>query len=91
MVYEFETEQLDEIRNATVHAFSSLSMHRVHDGHLVYWALFVKEVNWFTRPYMAAIDPFRRLLIYPFIIRKVQQAWIERYTPHYPFRITGGR
>jgi len=29
--------------------------------------------------YMAAIAPFRRLVVYPAIIRRVQRAWAERY------------
>jgi hypothetical protein len=28
---------------------------------------------------MTAIAPFRRLVVYPAIIRKVQRAWAERY------------
>jgi hypothetical protein len=28
---------------------------------------------------MTAIMPFRRLVVYPAIIRKVQRAWADRY------------
>lgn len=79
LVYRFEDEQLSERRNGTVHAFSSLSMRPTPDGYLAHWAIYVQPVHRFTRLYMRAIDPFRRLLVYPAIIRKVERAWAERY------------
>ena len=79
LLYLFEDEQLSELRNATVHAFSSLSIRQTPDGYLAYWAIFVQPVTRFTRLYMTAIAPFRRLVVYPAIIRKVQRAWAERY------------
>jgi hypothetical protein len=48
-------------------------------GYLAYLAIYVKPVHRFTRLYMAAIAPFRRLLVYPAIIRKVERGWAERY------------
>ena len=78
-LYVFEHEQLSEVRNATVHAFSSLSMRQVEGGYLAYWAIYVKPVSRFTGLYMAAIAPFRHLLVYPAIIRMVQRKWAERY------------
>jgi len=79
LLYRFENEQLSERRNATVHAFSSLSIGPMPGGYLVYWAIYVQPVHRFTRPYMRAIAPFRRLVVYPAIIRKMQSAWAERY------------
>ena len=79
LVYRFEDEQLSERRNATVHAFSSLSIRRTSDGYLAYLAIYAQPVHRFTRLYMRAIAPFRRLIVYPAIIRKVQSAWAERY------------
>ena len=79
LVYRFEDEQLSERRNATVHAFSSLSMQPTPGGYLVYLAVYVQPVHRFTRLYMGAIAPFRRLLVYPAIIRKVERGWAERY------------
>jgi hypothetical protein len=78
-LYVFEDEQLSELRNGTVHAFLSLSMRHVPEGYLVYWAIYVKPVSRFTALYMAAIAPFRHVLVYPAIIRKVQRMWAERY------------
>jgi len=79
LLYRFENEQLSELRNATVHAFSSLSIRQTPGGYLAYLAIYVQPVHRFTRLYMRAIAPFRRLVVYPAIIRKVQSTWTERY------------
>ena len=62
-----------------MHAFSSLSIRPTPDGYLAYLAIYVQPVHRFTRLYLRAIAPFRRLIVYPAIIRKVQSAWAERY------------
>ena len=79
LLYRFEDEQLSELRNATVHAFASLSIRPTPSGYLVYVGVFVKSVHRFTRFYMAAIAPFRRLVVYPAIILKMQSKWTQRY------------
>jgi hypothetical protein len=79
LLYRFENEQLSERRNATVHAFSSLSIWPAPGGYLAYWAIYVQPVHRFTRLYMWAIAPFRRLVVYPAVIRRMQNAWAERY------------
>jgi len=62
-----------------VHAFASLSIRQTPGGYLAYLGVFVKPEHRFTMLYMGAIAPFRRLVVYPAIIRKVQRAWAERY------------
>ena len=79
LLYRFEDEQLSELRNATVHAFMSLSIRPMPGGYLAYAGIYVKPVHRFTRLYMRAIAPFRRLIVYPALIRKVQSVWAERY------------
>jgi hypothetical protein len=79
LLYRFEDEQLSELRNATVHAFLSLSIRPTPGGYLAYLGVFVRPVHRFTRLYMGAITPFRRLVVYPTIIRAMQRAWVERY------------
>src|SRR5262245_14350734 len=79
LLYRFEDEQLSELRNATVHAFVSLSIRPTPGGYLAYAGVFVQPVHRFTRLYMGAIAPFRRLVVYPAVIRKVQSVWAERY------------
>jgi uncharacterized protein DUF2867 len=68
LLYRFEDEQLSELRNATVHAFASLSIRPATGGYLAYLGVFVQPVHQFTRLYMGAIAPFRRLVVYPAII-----------------------
>jgi len=79
LLYRFEDEQLSELRNATVHAFVSLSIRQTPGGYLAYLGVFVQPVHRFTRLYMGTITPFRRLVVYPAVIRKMQSAWVERY------------
>ena len=79
LLYQFEDEQLSELRNSTVHAFMSLSMRPAPGGYLAYLGVFVRPVSRFTGLYMAAIKPFRRLIVYPALIRTMQKAWAERF------------
>ena len=74
-IYEFEMEALDETINATVHAFSLMAMESTSGGYMVYWAIYVKNTSTLTPVYMALINPFRRFIVYPAIINKVQKAW----------------
>jgi hypothetical protein len=79
LLYRFADEQLGELRNATVHAFLSLSIQPTPGGYLGYVGVFVRPVHRFTKLYMAAIAPFRRLVVYPALIRAMQRAWAKRY------------
>jgi hypothetical protein len=79
LLYRFEDEQLGELRNATVHAFLSLSIRPAPDGYLAYLGVYVHPVHRFTRLYMAAITPFRHLIVYPAVVRTMQRAWAARY------------
>jgi hypothetical protein len=74
-LYAFEHEALAEITNCTVHAFLAWGWKPTANRHDLYWAIYVKPVGDFTPKYMALIDPFRRLFIYPSIIRRVEQRW----------------
>src|SRR5262249_61541693 len=78
LIYRFPSESLSEVRNGTVHAFSSLSLQKTAQGYLAYWAVYVRPVSRFTRLYMTLIDPFRLWVVYPAIIRKAQAAWAAR-------------
>ena len=79
VVYAFENEELHEIRNFTGHHFLLMSMEKAPQGYTVYWAIYTRRTSWFTPLYMALIDPFRRLLLYPIVIRKLERAWKEAY------------
>jgi hypothetical protein len=75
VLYVLGDEALSEFRNATVHAFLALALTPTSGGYTLYMAIYVKPVNRFTGLYMALIDPFRRLVVYPALCRHVQQRW----------------
>jgi hypothetical protein len=78
-LYELERESLHEVRNATVHAFLALALQPTLEGYRLYWAVYVKPVSWFTPVYMALIEPFRRFVVYPSLLRGISRAWAQRY------------
>jgi hypothetical protein len=78
-LYVFADEALAEARNATVHAFLATALRPREDGYTLYWAVYVKPVGRLTPIYMALIDPFRRFVVYPSLIRQTQAAWARAY------------
>jgi hypothetical protein len=78
IIYRFEREALFELINGTVHAFVALAIEPHGENDRLYLAVYVKPVNRLTPVYMAFIDPFRRLLVYPTVIRHVEHAWATR-------------
>ncbi len=79
LLYGLERESVSEIRNATVHAFSVGALDPTAGGYTLYWAVYVRPVGRVTRVYMALIDPFRRMLVYPAILRGLHDAWVAKY------------
>jgi hypothetical protein len=75
ILYQFPYEQLGEVENATVHAFSCLALVRRPGGWRLYWAIYVENVSRFTPIYMAAIEPFRRFVVYPALLKALRTAW----------------
>lgn len=78
-LYAFENEALGEVINRTVHAFLLFVVEPAPDGATLYWGVYVKPVGPLTRCYMALIDPFRRHLVYPTLIRRFEAAWREQH------------
>lgn len=68
-------ESISELQNATVHAFSVVVMAERPRGYRLYWAIYVRPVGSITVWYFRLIDPFRRLVIYPTVLRKIRRAW----------------
>src|SRR5262245_3154450 len=79
VVYARPDEVLTELRNATVHGFLCSVLVQASAGYRLYWAVYVKPVSRWTRPYMMAIEPFRRFIVYPSILGGIRRAWIARY------------
>ena len=79
VLYVSGEEALSELRNATVHAFLALALTPSPRGYTLYLAIYVKPVGRLSTLYMALIDPFRRLIVYPVLGRQVQQRWSRAY------------
>ncbi len=79
VLYVLGDEALSELRNATVHAFLALALTPSPGGYTLYLAIYVKPVTRFSTLYMALIDPFRRLVVYPTLGRQAQQRWSLMY------------
>jgi hypothetical protein len=79
VLYVHPREAVSEIRNATVHAFSALALEPLRGGYRLYCAIYVAPVGRLTAFYMALIDPFRRLLVYPAILGHLHRAWLRAH------------
>ncbi len=79
VLYVLGEEALSELRSATVHALLALALTPSPGGYTLYLAIYVKPVSRLTRLYMALIDPFRRLVVYPALGRQAQQRWSRTY------------
>ena len=80
-LYQFPAESLSEIRNATVQGYVCVALVPTATGYRLYWAVYVLPVSRFTRPYLIAIEPFRRFILYPAMLRRVRRAWLAAYAP----------
>ena len=79
VLYVVGEEALSELRNATVHAFLALVLTPSPGGYTLYLGIYVKPVSHLTPLYMALIDPFRRLIVYPALGRHARQRWSRTY------------
>jgi hypothetical protein len=79
LLYQFPDETLSETRNATVHGCICTALARTATGYRLYWGVYVLPVSWLTRPYLIAIEPFRRFILYPAMLRRIRRAWLAAY------------
>jgi hypothetical protein len=79
ILYQFPGEALSETRNATVHGWVCLALAPTATGYRLYLAVYVLPVSWLTRPYLIAIEPFRRFVLYPAMLRRIRRAWLAVY------------
>jgi hypothetical protein len=75
VVYRFENEQLLEIQNRTVHAAALSALAQRADSYRFYFAVYVRQRTWITPLYMGLIDPFRKWIIYPALLKKIRATW----------------
>jgi hypothetical protein len=79
VVYRFENEQLLELINRTAHAAALSALVETSGYYRFYFAVYVRNVSHLTPVYMALIDPFRKLVVYPSLLRSVRRKWDEIY------------
>jgi hypothetical protein len=80
VLYVHRMEAASEIRNATVQAFLVWALGPTERGYELLWAIHVLPVSGWTKPYMALINPFRRWLVYPALLRRIHEAWSGAFT-----------
>jgi hypothetical protein len=79
VVYRFENEQLVELINRTVHAAALSTLVETAAGYRFYLAVYIRSVSRFTPFYMALIDPFRKLIVYPSFLHSVRARWNQAF------------
>ena len=79
VVYQFENEQLLELINRTAHAAALSALVETANAYRFYFGVYVNSVSRFTPIYMALIDPFRKLVVYPSLLHTVRAKWIQTF------------
>lgn len=81
VVYRFENEHLMELINRTAHATALSALVETASSYRFYFAVYVRSVGRLTPLYMALIDPFRKLVVYPSLLRSVRARWKQTVGP----------
>ncbi len=79
VVYRFDNEQLLEIINRTAHAAALSALVESGDTYRFYFGVYVLSVGRFTPVYMTLIDPFRKLVVYPSLLRTISETWKQAF------------
>jgi hypothetical protein len=78
-LYRTDVEWAAEISNRTVHAVMHLAWVEQRDGlYRGQMGIYVKPRGRLGDAYMAAIAPFRHLVVYPAMMRQIERAWSAR-------------
>src|SRR5262249_13053362 len=81
IVYRLENEQLLELINRTAHAAALSALIETANAYRFYFGVYVRSVGRLTPVYMALIDPFRKLIVYPSLLRSVRKTWNQAFGP----------
>ena len=79
VVYRFQNEQLLEVINRTAHAAALSALVETANSYRFYFGVYVRSVSRATPVYMALIDPFRKLVVYPSLLRSVRKSWNQSF------------
>ena len=76
VLYQLDDEWAGEIRNRTVHGIVHIGWVAEDSGvYRAQMAVYVKRNGLLGTAYMAAITPFRHLVVYPRTMHDIEQAW----------------
>jgi hypothetical protein len=79
VVYRFDNEQLLELINRTAHAAALSALVETPNAYRFYFGVYVRSVSRLTPVYMALIDPFRKVVVYPSLLRSVRAKWNKTF------------
>jgi hypothetical protein len=82
LLYELPRESVSEVRNATVHGFVCMALvprAEPDRGYRFYFGVYVEPISRLTPLYMAAIEPFRRFIVYPSMLARLRADWARAY------------
>ena len=79
VVYRFENEQLVELINRTAHAAALSALVETPTAYRFYFGVYVRSVSRITPFYMALIDPFRKLIVYPSLLHGIRARWNQAF------------
>jgi len=65
--------------NRTAHAAALNALVETATAYRFYLGVYVRSVSRFTSFYMALIDPFRKLIVYPSLLRSVRVRWNQAF------------
>jgi hypothetical protein len=78
-LYLLDDEWAAEIANKTVHGVLHVGWVQDEAGrHRGQMAVLVKPNGLLGTAYLAAIRPFRHLIVYPAMLRRIERAWVSR-------------
>jgi hypothetical protein len=84
VVYQFENEQLLEIINRTAHAAALSALVETPAAYRFYFGVYVRPVGRLTPIYMAVIDPVRKFIVYPSLLRSIRETWNHTFLAECP-------
>lgn len=80
IVYRFDNEQLVELINRTAHAAALSALIETSTAYRFYFGVYVRHVSRWTPIYMTLIEPFRKLIVYPSLLRTVRATWVRTFS-----------
>jgi hypothetical protein len=79
IVYRFENEQLVELTNRTAHAAALSALIETSTAYRFYFGVYVQNVSRLTPIYMTLIEPFRKFVVYPSLLRTIRTTWDKTF------------